>query len=242
LFTKKIERFGALMQHPAQEVRMRLLKWCARQWRKFALLFLLLVAFVAAVNLLMVHAARPYIYGDIATMPRNDVALVLGTGPFTAKGNTNLHFVVRVKAAAALLKSGKVKHLLLSGDNHIRGYDEPTEMKKALLKLGVPDSAMTLDYAGLRTLDSMERARKIFGQTNLTIVTEEFHAARSVFLARHFGIEPVLFTADSLPLAWEYPVTVREIPARVWASFDVYVWHRGARHLGEQVQIDAAAK
>src|SRR5204862_7461680 len=133
-------------------------------------------------NLWMIHAARQYIYADVATVPHNDVALVLGTGPFTAKGNTNLHFVVRINAAAKLIQSGKVKHLLLSGDNHIRGYDEPTEMKNALVKLGVPDSAVTLDYAGLRTLDSMERARKIFGQTNLTIVTEDFHAARSVFL------------------------------------------------------------
>jgi SanA protein len=221
---------------------MRLLKCCARHWRKFALLLFLFVAFIATVNLLMVYAARPYIYVDTAKVPRNDVALVLGTGPFTAKGNPNLHFEVRVNAAATLLKSGKVKHLLLSGDNHIRGYDEPTEMKNALLKLGVPESAMTLDYAGLRTLDSMERARKIFGQTNLTIVTEDFHAARSVFLARHFDIKPVLFTAEKLPLAWEYPVTVREIAARVWALLDVYVRHRGARHLGDPIQIRIAAR
>ena len=216
---------------------MWLLNCCARHWRKLALCFLLIVAFVAAANLWMVHAARPYIYADVATVPRNEVALVLGTGPFTAKGNTNLHFVVRVTAAAALLKSGKVKHLLLSGDNHIRGYDEPTEMKNALLKLGVPESAMTLDYAGLRTLDSMERARKIFGQTKLTIITEDFHAARSVFLARHFGIEPVLFCAEKLPPMWTRNMRVREMAARVWALFDVYVWRRGARHLGEQIQI-----
>lgn len=57
---------------------MRLLKWCARHWRQFALFFLLIVAFVAAANLWMIHAARPYIYLDIATVPRNDVALVLG--------------------------------------------------------------------------------------------------------------------------------------------------------------------
>lgn len=221
---------------------MWLLKWLARHWRKLAIFVLLIVSFVAAANRWMIHAAGPYIYADIAAVPRNDVALVLGTGPFTAKGNTNLHFVVRVNAAAALFKSGKVKHLLLSGDNHIRGYDEPTEMKNALLKLGVPDSVMTLDYAGLRTLDSMERARKIFGQTNLTIVTEDFHAARSVFLARHFGIEPVLFCAESLPPMWTNNMRLREVAARVLAVFDVYIWHRGARHLGEQIQIRASVR
>lgn len=219
---------------------MRLLKWCATHWRKLALFFLLIVAFIAAVNLWMIRAARPFIFTNTATIPPNDVALVLGTGPFTAKGNTNLHFVVRVEAAATLFKSGKVKHLLLSGDNHIRGYDEPTEMKNALLKLGVPDAAMTLDYAGLRTLDSMERARKIFGQTNLTIITEDFHAARSIFLARHFGIEPVLFRAEELPPMWTNNMRLREMAARVVAVFDVYVWHRGAHHLGEPIQIRIA--
>ncbi|MGZ4987179.1 MAG: SanA/YdcF family protein, partial [Limisphaerales bacterium] len=159
---------------------MFLRKWCARCWRTFAISFLLLLSAFAAANFWIIHSARPYIYADITALPSNAVGLVLGTGPFTGKGNTNLHFTVRVEAAAKLYKSGKVKHLLLSGDNHIRGYDEPTEMKNALLKLGIPESAMTLDYAGLRTLDSMERARKIFGQTKLTLVTEQFHAARSV--------------------------------------------------------------
>ncbi len=219
---------------------MFLRKWCARYWRKLAISFLLLLSAFAAANLWIIHSARPFIYADITALPPNAVGLVLGTGPFTAKGNTNLHFTVRVEAAAELYKSGKVKHLLLSGDNHIRGYDEPTEMKNALLKLGIPESAMTLDYAGLRTLDSMERARKIFGQTKLTLVTEPFHAARSVFLARHFGIEPVVFCAEELPGMWTNNMRVREAAARVVAVLDVYLWHRGARHLGEPITINVA--
>src|SRR4051812_6536918 len=228
------------MHHRVQEVGMSFRNVCAKHWRKVAIIFLVLLVAFAAANLWIVRSARDCIYTDLATVPQNDIALVLGTGPFTAKGNTNLHFIVRVKAAAALLKSGKVKHLLLSGDNHIRGYDEPTEMKNALLKLGVPESAMTLDYAGLRTLDSMERARKIFGKMKMTIVTEDSHAARSVFLARHFEIEPVLLCAEELPPMWTNNMRVREMAARVLALFDVYVWHRGARHLGEQIQIHVA--
>lgn len=215
-------------------------KWCARHWRKFAIFFLVVVCVIVAANLWILGAARGSVYNDISSVPTNDIGLVLGTGPFTGKGSTNLHFVVRVEAAAKLYKSGKVKHLLLSGDNHIRGYDEPTEMKNALLKLGVPQSVMTLDYAGLRTLDSMERARKIFGQTNLTLITEQFHSARSLFLARHFGIHAVVFCAEPLPAAWNYTVNLREAAARVLAVGDVYVWHRGARHLGEPIAIHVA--
>jgi SanA protein len=214
-------------------------KWLAKHWLKFAILFLAGLVFIAVTNLWMIAAARGHIFSDPALLPTNDVALVLGTGPYTAKGNTNLHFVVRVEAAAKLLKSGKVKHLLLSGDNHIRGYDEPTEMKNALLKLGVPKSAMTLDYAGLRTLDSMERARKIFGQTKLTLITENFHAARSWFLARHFGIDAIVFCAEDLPPTWTNNMRIREAAARVAAVLDVYVWHRGARHLGDPIAIPA---
>ncbi len=221
---------------------MRFLKWCATRWRVFAIFFLFLALVVTTANLWMVCAARPYIYADVAAVPRNDVALVLGTGPLTAAGHTNLHFVVRVNAAAALLKSGKAKHLLVSGDNHIRNYDEPTEMQNALLKLGVAKSQITLDYAGLRTLDSMERARKIFGQTKLTIVTEDFHAARSIFLARHFGIEPVVFCGEKLPPVWTRNMELREVAARVLAVCDVYVWHRGARHLGEPIPISSSTQ
>lgn len=217
-------------------------KWCARHWRKVAILLFVLVCFVVGANLWIIGTARGSVFHDISSVPANDVALVLGTGPFTAKANTNLHFVVRVEAAAKLYKSGKAKHLLLSGDNHIRGYDEPTEMKKALLNLSVPESAMTLDYAGLRTLDSMERARKIFGQTNLTLVTEEFHSARSLFLARHFGIHAVVFCAEELPADWNYTVNIREVAARVVAVLDVYVWHRGARHLGEPIRMPAVTR
>jgi SanA protein len=221
---------------------MSLRRICAQHWRKFAILLLIALVGFAASNFWIIHSARPYIFSDISLLPTNDVALVLGTGPFTAKGNTNLHFTVRMAAAAQLYKAGKVKHLLLSGDNHIRGYDEPTEMKNALLKLGVPDSAMTLDYAGFRTLDSMERARKIFGQTKLTLVTEQFHAARSVFLARHFGIDPVVFCAEELPSMWTNNMRIREAAARVVAVLDIYVWHRGAHHLGEQITINVAGK
>ena len=106
------------------------------------------------------HAVNGRIVDDAARLPLNDVALVLGTSKSTPYGQfDNPHFTHRMEAAAALFHAGRVRHLLLSGDNGSRGYDEPSDMKKALLALGVPASALTLDNAGFRTLDSVVRAK-----------------------------------------------------------------------------------
>jgi SanA protein len=88
-----------------------------------------------------------------------------------------------------------VKHLLVSGDNHSKNYDEPTDMKNYLVSLGVPKEAITLDYAGFRTFDSMIRAKLIFGLTKFTIVSQEFHNQRALFICDQLGIEAVAFNA-----------------------------------------------
>ena len=156
-------------------------------WWKIAAVGLALVAVVAGSNYWVVHSTDSAVFSDIKALPTNNVGLVLGTGQLLRSGRANPHFRARVEAAAELYHAGKVKHLLLSGDNHVKTYDEPNDMKQALLALDVPESAMTLDYAGFRTLDSVVRARKVFGQSKFTIITDDFHANRAVFLAQHFG-------------------------------------------------------
>jgi len=71
----------------------------------------------------------------------------------------------------------------VSGDNHIANYNEPEEMKNELMKLGVPDSCITLDYAGFRTLDSVVRCEKVFGQTKFTIISQWFHTEPHLFIS-----------------------------------------------------------
>jgi SanA protein len=131
----------------------------------------------------------------------------------------------------------KVTHIIVSGDNRTRFYNEPLEMKKALLKLGVPDSAITLDYAGLRTLDSVIRSKEIFGQNNITIITQPFHSYRALFISRYFGIDAVALVSaepESAPSARMY---VREYLARAKAILDLYVLKTTPRHLGEKEHI-----
>lgn len=198
-------------------------------WRKFAMVAALLAVLIAVSNFWIVASSRSYVYRDVSAVPTNEVGLVLGTSRALRGGRPNPHFDTRIAAAAALYRAGKIKRLLLSGDNRRPDYDEPTDMKNALLARGIPESAMTLDYAGLRTLDSMVRARTVFGQTRLTIITEDFHAPRAVFLARRQGIEAVAFSAEPVPMRFSLRSQTREIGARVKAVLDVYVLHTGPK-------------
>jgi SanA protein len=185
----------------------------------------------------MISRTDARVCNNVDVLPPREVGLVLGTSPRLSNGKLNWHFKVRVDAAAKLYTAGKVHHLLLSGDNHIQGYDEPTEMKETLLKLGVPESVMTLDYAGFRTLDSVARAHAIFGLQTVTIVTEDFHAHRSIFLAEHSGVNAVVFCADSLGAKWSARSKIREAGARVKAALDIYVLHTKPKFLGDKIEI-----
>lgn len=166
-------------------------------------------------------------------MPAQGVALVLGTSKTTRAGNPNLHFKHRMDAAVALYRAGKVKHLLVSGDNHIKSYDEATDMRDALVSAGVPVGAITCDYAGFRTLDSVMRAQSVFGLTNFAIVTEEFHSPRAVWIARRHGLDVVAFAAPDVPLvSWSVRAKTREYLARVLCAADLYVLHRKPKFPG----------
>jgi len=208
-----------------------------RHWSKLAVAALCMAVVIAASNVWIVKSCGAAVYRDASTLQSRDVGLVLGTVHLLRSGSVNPHFQTRIEAAAELYRAGKVRHLLLSGDNHRKGYDEPTDMKEALLAQGVPESAMTLDYAGFRTLDSVVRARKVFGQTKLTLITDDFHAPRAVFLSRHFGIDAVAFSAEPVSLNRSMRSRVRELAARVKAVLDVYILHTGPKFLGERIEI-----
>lgn len=177
-------------------------------------------------------AASGKIFRSTEAIPTNDVALVLGTSKKTARGNPNLHFTQRIEAATALFKSGKVRHLIVSGDNSVKHYDEPTDMRDALVAAGVPMDAITCDYAGFRTLDSVVRAKTVFGLTNFTIVTEAFHCPRSVWIAQRHGLDVVAFAAPDLSARWSARVKMREALARTWCAVDLYVLNRQPKFSG----------
>ena len=209
-----------------------------KHWLKLVVLFVLLpIAAMLLADLACRSASSARIFRSTETIPTNDVALVLGTAKKTSRGNPNLHFTQRIEAAATLFKSGKVRHLLVSGDNSVKDYDEPTDMRDALVEAGVPKEAITCDYAGFRTLDSVLRAKMVFGLTNFTIVTEEFHCPRSVWIARRHGLDVVAFAAPDLSARWSARVKMREALARVWCAVDLYLLNRQPKFSGPPQKI-----
>ncbi len=210
---------------------------------KLVVLLLALVILPVAAILWADHvcrsAATGRIFHSVNETPPNDVALVLGTGKLTPRGRPNLHFNQRINAAVELYQSGKVRHLLVSGDNHIKGYDEPTDMRDALIAAGVPTNAITCDYAGFRTLDSVVRAQSVFGLKSFTILTEEFHCPRALWIARQHGLNAVAFAAPDLTSRrWTVRVKVREAFARVWCGIDLYVLNRAPKFSGPREPIE----
>jgi len=178
------------------------------------------------------------IFSSVTTVPANEVGLVLGTSKVTRSGQPNLHFNQRMAAAAALYQAGKVKHLLVSGDNHIASYDEPTDMRNALIAAGVPAEAITCDYAGFRTLDSVVRAKEIFNLPRCTIITEAYHCPRALWIARQHGLAAVALAAPDVGLkSWSLRAEVREQFARTWCAVDLYLLHRQPKFLGRQEPI-----
>lgn len=149
-------------------------------------------------NYWIVSSTQQQIYSSTANIPERKVGLVLGASKLSKRGTANMYFTFRMQAAYELFITKKVKYLLLSGDNHIKGYDEPSDMREALIKLGVPDSCIVLDYAGFRTLDSVVRCDEVFGEDSITIVSQEFHNQRALFIANKNNINAIAYNANDV--------------------------------------------
>ena len=178
---------------------------------------------VLASNWWVVRTTEGQIYFSIHALPANDVGLVLGTSKFVRTGKENLFFRYRMEATARLWKEGKVKYLILSGNNDSEYYNEPADMQQALVRLGIPASVMTLDYAGYRTFDSVVRCKDVFNQEKITIISQNFHNARALYIGNHEGIDAVAFAAQDVPDGYSLRTLVREYLARPYALLDVYV-------------------
>jgi SanA protein len=187
------------------------------------LLAFCLVSLVVA-RILVARTAKNKTYSDVQLVPQRRVGLVLGCPKRTSSGSPNPFFENRIAAAAELYHRGKVDYLLVSGTQHLRGNDESTDMQSALLKKGVPAGRIHLDHAGVRTLDSVVRAKEVFGQDRITIISQKFHNQRAIFLASHLGIAAIGFNAPEVALQNSLKTRLREQFAKVKAVLDVYLF------------------
>ncbi|WP_314154544.1 outer membrane permeability protein SanA [Rouxiella badensis] len=207
----------------------------------------LIVGFISIVVFMLVVAigldrwiswkTKDYIYDEVQALPHRQVGVVLGTAKYYRTGVINQYYLYRIQGAINAYNSGKVKYLLLSGDNALQSYNEPMTMRRDLMAAGIPSSDIVLDYAGFRTLDSIVRTRKVFDTNDFLIITQRFHCERALFIALHMGIQAQCFAVPSPKDI--LTVRVREIFARLGALNDLYILHRQPRFLGPLIPIPA---
>lgn len=120
------------------------------------------------------------IFSSAGDVPASKAGLLLGTAKLHKSGRPNLYFTYRIDAAETLFKAGKITYIVISGDNSRKDYNEPQDMKDALVERGVPAERIYLDYAGFRTFDSVYRMEAIFGQMDFVVISQAFHVKRAV--------------------------------------------------------------
>lgn len=226
--------------------RFRLRRWRRRQW--------LLLLLAAPVTLVMTAILGPRVYSawvahdrtyDFEDVPERPVAIIFGA-QVRPSGRPSAMLADRIKVGAKLYQEGKVKALLLTGDNGSASYNEPEVMRRYALELGVPDEAIVLDYAGFRTYDSCYRARDIFQVEEAILVTQGFHLDRALMICNSLGVDSIGVAADFVR-AEGYRTRqlihsqIREIPATALAVLDLL---RGdePRFLGDPLPIFTASE
>ncbi len=215
----------------------------------FFILFLLDIIFRFAIELILVSFVflliiylsvniytSKYIYTNLDDIKANEVGVVLGTSKYTKDNEINKYYLYRIEAAYDLYISGKIKYLLVSGDNRSHRYNEPQKMFNDLSEMGIPKDKIYLDYAGFRTYDSMVRAKEVFGQTSFTVISQKFHNERAIFIGRAKGLNVIGFNAKNVNTAQTILQFKREILSRVLMYFDIIIG-RHPHFYGEPVNI-----
>ena len=139
-------------------------------------------------------------------------------------------------ATVALYKAGKIDYVIVSGDNSTKEYDEPSTFKEDLIKGGIPEGRIYLDYAGFRTLDSVVRVKEIFGQESVIIISQQFHNERAIYLAEHYDIKAIGYNAKNVSKHYGFKTNLREYLARTKVFIDILLGVQ-PKFLGEKIDI-----
>lgn len=175
-------------------------------------------------------------YNNVQEIPKNQVGLLLGTSILTRDGRPNQFFINRIEAATELYKNNKIEYIIVSGDNSTYSYNEPKFMKNALIKNGVPAEKIITDFAGFKTLDSVIRSQKVFGQNNITIISQPFHNQRALYISNYINQNAVGFNAKAIPFSRSPRVYIREVFSRAKATFE-RILNKQPKFLGEPITI-----
>ncbi len=208
-------------------------------WQSAFFLAIIFVIVVLFIDIYVSDSAKGRIYSSVNNVPKRGVALVLGTAKYVRKGKINYFYKYRIDAATKLYKAGKVRAILVSGDNATKYYNEPARMKRDLIQRGIPSDKIYMDFAGFRTLDSILRAKEVFGLKKYIIVSQKFHLQRALFIAQKSGADAIGFVAKDVPrTVAAFRMRMREYAARVKAFLDIYILHTTPKFFGKFEKIE----
>ena len=200
----------------------------------FLLLLLALIMGALAAERFVKIKGGKYIAGP-REVPAAQAAIVPGAFVFS-NGQLCEMLADRVETAVDLYKNNKVKKIIMSGDHGQKDYDEVNNMRKYAEELGVPTADIFMDHAGFSTYDSMYRAKEIFQVENAVIVTQAYHLPRAVYTARSLGLAAVGVAADRHTYYGAEYYSLREIPARLKAFWQVNT-HAKPVFLGDAIPV-----
>lgn len=182
------------------------------------------IAVIACYAIISINA-NDKTYDSINSTPYNKVGLLLGTSPITPQGEHNYYFDNRIQATAEIYHNGRIGNIIASGGDYSdreNGCNELTAMRDSLMALGVPDSVITLDYQGIRTLNSIVKAKAVYGLDSLTIISQKYHNERAIWLAEHYGLNAIAYNAPTPDITNKRIKNIsREFLARVKMFLDI---------------------
>ncbi|WP_299431454.1 ElyC/SanA/YdcF family protein [uncultured Maribacter sp.] len=206
---------------------------------KKILAFILLVPLFSLLlsNIVISSSTENKTFRDTSSIPKNKVGLVLGTSKKLISGHANPYYTHRINATITLFNASKIDFILVSGDNGSVYYNEPDTFKKDLIKEGIPAEKIFLDYAGFRTLDSMVRAKAVFGLDSVTIISQKFHNERAIYIAQKKGLSAIGFNAKDIEGKSGFKVHLREYFARVKVFIDL-LFNTQPKFFGDKIVIE----
>lgn len=207
-----------------------------KYYKIFGLLIVVLLLIILLCNYVVSNTAEGKTFFNSDEISKNRVGLVLGTSKKLIGGLPNPYYTFRIQATIKLYKARKIEFVLVSGDNGTRYYNEPNTIKKDLIAKGIPADRIFLDFAGFRTLDSMVRAKEVFGLDSVTVISQKFHNQRAIYLAEKKGLTAIGFNAKGISGKQGLKVQLREYLARVKVFIDL-LFNTQPKFFGEHVEI-----
>jgi len=212
-------------------------KICTFKFLVKTILSVILVALLSPIFLYIFtenHYSK-YVYSNIENIPAKRVAIVFGAG-VGANNSPSTVLRDRILTAVELYKSRKVEKIIMSGDNSIKEYDEPSVMIAFAIENGIPENSLQPDYAGRRTYDTCFRAKHIFGLNDAILITQNFHLTRALYLCNSIGIDSIGLASDLNEYQGINYMQIRDIYALSLAFIDVE-FRKPEVILGEKIEI-----